>query len=387
MTGRIGATMALECLVNESELTVTVMDDLTVLATRSDGAQAQPDRFELDRLHGQLVRMFEDWLTESQRTWRRRELEVFGSFLYRALFPAAIDQFFHQSLASIGQGERVRVQLSFLGRAGEFARIPWEYLYFPATAVRKGFFFATHPKVVLSRYIPLEAGRPTLKPAEAYLRILVVVSQPTDLGKVLSDEVIAELERLAQVLPLQLSRLDQPTPDTLLSTLGESHPHVIHYVGHGQYNEGEGQGELALVDDDGTAMWYTDAMLAELLDHAGVLPHLVVLHSCEGAVTDVRDSFAGLAPQLIRAGVPAVVAMQYAVTNRSAIDFSSAFYEHVGSGMPIDHAVQEARFRLTQRADPAGQTRLLGVPVIYLQSRDGIIQSAGSPPSNESGTS
>lgn len=369
--------------MNESELTVTVTDDLTILARRGDGGEAQPARFELDRLQDELVRMFESWLTEHERTWRRRELEVFGSFLYRALFPAAIDQFFGQSLSRIGQGERLRVQLSFLERAGELARIPWEFLHLPTSAVRQGFFFATHPKVVLSRFIPLEAGRPSLRPAEGDLRMLLLVSKPSNLGTVLSDDVIEELESLSRKLPLKLSRLEQPTPATLLTSLSETTPHIVHYIGHGQYNEAERQGELALVDEDGTAMWYTDAMLAELLDHAGPPPHLVVLHSCEGATTDFRDSFAGLAPRLILGGVQAVVAMQYQVTNKAAIAFSTAFYQQIGSGKPIDHAVQEARYRLTQFADPAGQTRLLGIPVLYMHTRDGIIQPAGGLPATE----
>ena len=362
--------------MTDTELTITVRDDLTVVARRDDGAESPPGRLQMDDLHKDLIRIFEIWLTEPDRTWNRRELEVFGSLLYRSLFPAPVDELLRQSLIHADDDGRLRVQLSFTERAGELARIPWEYLFYPSTGGRAGFFFATNPRVVLSRYIPLEAGRTTLRPDEDALRILVVVSKPIDLGPVHSDEVAAAISALSGEFPLVLSSLAQPTPEKLMAALSDSKPHVLHFMGHGRYNEAEGQGEIALVGPGGAVLWYSDAMLAELVDHVRAVPRLIVLHACEGATTDVRDRFAGMAPQLIRMGVQAVVAMQYLVSNRAAIRFSTAFYQQLGAGKPIDHAIQEGRYSLTQTPPPAGQTRLLGIPVLYMHSRDGIIQPA-----------
>jgi CHAT domain-containing protein len=109
------------------------------------------------------------------------------------------------------------------------------------------------------------------------------------------------------------------------------------------------------------------------------MPRLVYLHSCSGAQTDYRASFAGIAPRLVRRGTQCVVAMQYAVTNRTANAFSKGFYRGLAAGLPLDEAVQSGRRTLAvhYESDP----RLLGIPVVYLYSRDALLlppaQAAG----------
>jgi CHAT domain-containing protein len=123
-----------------------------------------------------------------------------------------------------------------------------------------------------------------------------------------------------------------------------------------------------------------DSVFAQMLIRSRAIPRLVFLHLCESATVDSTANFAGLAPQLIQAGVQAVVAMQYPITNRAAISFSRGFYRELAKGRAVDEAVQEGRWRITMDEN-AQASPSFGAPVLYMRSRDGIILPAGASPS------
>jgi CHAT domain-containing protein len=211
------------------------------------------------------------------------------------------------------------------------------------------------------------AGEPPLK-------VLVLISQPEEpgLAEVIADPVLGELRRSAEEgLPVELTVRHQPTRDMLFDLMPELRPDIVQFMGHGRYNEDDEQGEIAFVDETGRADWVGEAVLAQLLGDPGDMPRLVYLHSCAGAQADYQASFAGLAPRLIRRGVQCVVAMQYAVTNRTAIAFSKGFYRALTTGLPLDEAVQAGRYSLgvLYERDP----RLIGIPVVYLHSLGALL--------------
>ena len=64
---------------------------------------------------------------------------------------------------------------------------------------------------------------------------------------------------------------------------------------------------------------------------------LVVLNSCEGARTTLTDPYAGVATTLVQLGVPAVVAMQFEISDRAAIVFAEELYTNlIGRRDPIE---------------------------------------------------
>ena len=69
---------------------------------------------------------------------------------------------------------------------------------------------------------------------------------------------------------------------------------------------------------------------------------LVVLNSCAGAQTDVNDPFAGIAQQFIADGLPAVIAMQFDISDNAAKKMSEEFYEELAKGLAVDVALAEA---------------------------------------------
>lgn len=210
--------------------------------------------------------------------------------------------------------------------------------------------------------------------------MLVVVSKPVDLHEVVEEPVLQAIEDRTEKLPVQVEVLDEPTYDRLSSELGRFRPHLLHYMGHGEYDEERQTGQIALLKPDGTAWWCGDQQFAEILDRLDDRPRIVVLHACEGARVDERAPFVGMAPQLVRHGVQAVIAMRYVVTNRTAIEFSGAFYRELFAGKAVDEAAQAARWEISSVGGWGSDARLLGVPVLYLHSRNAVVLPVGSAP-------
>ena len=90
---------------------------------------------------------------------------------------------------------------------------------------------------------------------------------------------------------------------------------------------------------------------------------VVVLTTCRGGVRGV-SRWSGLAAALLRAGVPIVVAMQFAISVKAAAKFSHGFYDALALGKSIDEAVTEGRAALQAAPGKLGFDDF-GLPVIY----------------------
>jgi CHAT domain-containing protein len=124
---------------------------------------------------------------------------------------------------------------------------------------------------------------------------------------------------------------------------------------------------MALADEKGDTHLLAATRLTRLLDDHYPL-RMVFLNSCEGARGSERDAFSSTAATLVRCGIPAVVAMQYEITDAAAIEFSRSFYEAVADGLPVDAAVAEARTAVSMES-----MLEWGTPVLYMRSPDGRI--------------
>ena len=358
--------------MNGQSINVEVDSDGRVRARRwEDDARSDPGQVGWRELDADLVRIFERWLSLRDRRWREDEIRAFGTLLHRCLFPEPVWSWWLREAMS---GERpIRLSLSFPGDGhySRLAAVPWEYLHTPDRNGRRGVYLAYESGLVLSRYIPLETGVRSLR-TESAVKVLAVVSRPNDrrLGEVVAEPVLEALHGL-DPKRFAVAVCRDPTATTLAKALADEKPHLVHFMGHGEFDADEGRAALALSAADGGADWVDDRRFADLLRRPNPMPRVVVLHACEGAKTDYQLSFAGLAPQLVRSGVQCVVAMQYAITNETATEFSTAFYEQLDSGVALDEAVQECRWRisgLTRR-----DAQLIGVPVVYLYSRDTLL--------------
>jgi WD40 repeat protein len=145
--------------------------------------------------------------------------------------------------------------------------------------------------------------------------------------------------------------------------------HVFHFIGHGGFDPRSDEGVLLLADEQGRSSLLTATQMGHLLaDHRSL--RLALLNACEGAQSSERDLFSSTAATLARRGIPAVVAMQYEITDRAAIEYTRAFYEAVSDGMPVDAAVSEARKAITFSI---ANTLEWATPVLYLRSPDSAL--------------
>ena len=145
--------------------------------------------------------------------------------------------------------------------------------------------------------------------------------------------------------------------------------HVFHFIGHSGSAGNHQGGVIALCDDDGAAFRLAAENLGRLLSgHASM--RLAVLNSCESGRTSGTDVFSSAGAGLIRRGVPAVVSMQFVITDRAALEFSRTFYEALVDGMPVDGAVADARrsIKIT-----LGDTCEWGTPVLHMHASDGAL--------------
>ena len=100
-----------------------------------------------------------------------------------------------------------------------------------------------------------------------------------------------------------------------------------------------------------------------------------MLNSCEGARTSRLDPFAGSAQSLIQQGIPAVVAMQFEISDEVAIVIADEFYSALAAGYPVDAALAEAR----KAAFTDGSGAEWGIPVLFCAAADGRIFGVTPP--------
>jgi hypothetical protein len=179
--------------------------------------------------------------------------------------------------------------------------------------------------------------------------------------KRLVEEAVRNLQARGLV---ELAWLEGQTWRDLQRAMRHGPWHVFHFIGHGGFDPETEEGAIALSGDEGRKHLLGASDLALLLDDHYFL-RLVFLNSCEGARSSPRDPFSSTAATLVRSGIPAVVAMQYEITDRSAIEFSRSFYDAVADGLPIDAAVAEARTAVKMKS-----VLEWGTPVLYMRSSD-----------------
>jgi hypothetical protein len=338
---------------------------VTARSWRSGGKKNGRHQVDLAGLDGRVLRVFERWLMEHDRTWDREDIRVFGQLLHRRLFTAEIWSWIDKQIQGRGE-DLVRLQLAFPTDAASsrLASLPWEFLCAPDRGDNnEGRFLVLTPGLMLSRSVPGPPDRAVV--CAEQVRILPVVGDANNewLGKVkyqpVLDAIAASGERPDFTI---LDPAVEVTNAELVGRVAAARPHVVHFIGHGRFSEQTGKGSIALCAAGGGTCWVDEDDLAEGLCADGWAPTIVVLHACEGGRNDYEYRHAGLAPSLVRQGVQCVVAMQYPVTNETAIAFSSALYDALADHQYLDEAVQTARQLIWQATKDA---RLLGVPMIY----------------------
>jgi CHAT domain/WD domain, G-beta repeat len=339
-------------------------------AAGETGAVAVEFPFDDPALQRQLQGL-ELALLRSSATMRRltseqeRPVQEFGRELFEFVFPSELRaNLIAARQGAAAGGERLVVRL----RVGppELAALPWEFLYDPT---RDDYLALSTPLV---RYVEVFEPVRVLS-VEPPLRILAMIARPEGLDVL---DVEHEQRRLTEALSVlegsgrvQLSWVGGQTWWDLQAALDQDSWHIFHFIGHGGFDHQTGEGVLALSGEDGGVHRLAATDLALLLTEQRSL-RMVVLNSCDSAKASAVDRFSSTAAILMRRGVPAVVAMQYEISDEAAIAFSRGFYTAVAAQHPVELAVMRARraIRLARQ-----NTLEWATPVLYLRSFTGSL--------------
>lgn len=326
--------------------------------------------------------------------------EAYGSALFDTLFWGGIRDAYNQALGRVRGGSpgRVRLRLWIEDAAAELHAIPWEKLHRDFDGTKRP-LVAGDVSLLFSRYLGLQ--RPETQPldlTDGPLRVLYAISNPVTLPPGLPPiDVDAEVSAILDVLgDLQQRRQVEATflpgrtplsgeveqrlrdfgcrdvPDSAAADREVSsgcrivrgattwerfgrelaEHHVVHFLGHGRFLRenptGPGTAALYFESDGGSYARVLDQQIVQLLQTIDPKPRLFFLAACESAVTQSSEEHphVGLAPQLIAAGIPAVVAMQDLVTMTAARQLTARFYRGLLEHGVLDRALLDARTSL-----------------------------------------
>ena len=271
-----------------------------------------------------------------------------GALLFDALFRGSLRRFFDRSVGSLrpNEGLRIKIQLDLAETVlAPLHSLPWESLFERETHHT----FGLDRRFSIVRFVPLrrmldrrELPRP--------LRILLAGAEPRGTRLLALDE---EMERVLKAVErpgrIEVRLLPQATPESLRRTLTEGGEfHVLHFMGHGDFDPASGEGKLFFEDGRRGAAKLLGHRIADRLRDRTSL-RLIFLNACRTGRSAAPNPFGGVAMALVEAGVPAVLAMQRQIADGAAIAFSETVYRRLAAGDSIDAAVTEGRHALAAR--------------------------------------
>jgi hypothetical protein len=305
------------------------------------------------------------------RSAQMEEAKQFGTRLFDSLMVDEVRDVFRTARGVAESHSRgLRVTL-YLTDVPELMGIPWEFLY------ERPKFLAQSMYSPVVRSLDLGEVR-SPQPVVLPLRVLGMVSRPEGVAAL---DVDREKEKLASALaPLSerqlvtLEWLERGTLRELDEALSRDEVHVFHYIGHGAYDTRTDGGILVLENEQGGPHEVSGEELGSLLQDERSL-RLAVLNSCEGARSSHIDPFSGVASSLVQYGIPAVVGMQFEITDGAAITFASRLYTSLAQGYPVDAALAQSRRSIFA----AGNDIEFGTPVLFLRGADAHLFELENP--------
>ena len=332
------------------------------------GGEAGQRMRRIIELHERILRAL-DGRAPAATLPSERELSRSGTALFEALFPGDVRRLWDAAQAR-PKGRPLDVVLT--SALDWVADKPWELAFDPS---RKSFVATGAVGFVRNVFSPVPPDPP--RPRKGPLRLLVATARPSGTPPLSSDE---ETRSLAEAFaPLVRSRratlefLPRATPERLHRALSSSRVDILHFIGHGEYDEKAKSGALLLEDGRGGAKRLEAGAIARLVGGRDLL--LAVLNACETGRGGRTDFLRGVAPALLAAGVPAVAANQYRVVDEAAASFVRHFAWVLTRGFPVSAAFREARVAVHYGGTGAIDW---AVPVLYARDPSAILFSPSS---------
>ncbi len=270
--------------------------------------------------------------------YESRQVEAYGKQVFDRLFPGPVREEFNRALNRVPEnsGLRIRVVLS----QPKLAAVPWELAFDPGMG-----FLGLDNRTPIMRDWQMDTLPPKLAPSTA-LRILIAYPSPADLPILDLEEEKSQLREALEIPSqrgqIELTFLDAPvTVDKLSNELHQGGYHMLQISGHGSQDEKTHKAVLYFEDNKGQSYPLDPTQLRVLLKGTDLI--LVSVIALDSAYFGSEKSFDGLVPAALQAGVPAYLGLQGGILDTTAIRFVRTFYAAIADGLPLEHAMTEAR--------------------------------------------
>ena len=292
-----------------------------------------------------------------------QELQEYGSKLFDVIFTGRVDVRFRESLNLVNN---LRLQLHLTDP--ELNKLPWECLYDYRANDKE--FLSLLGKTSLVRYFKIPS---LLKPLKVTLplKVLVVVFNSENIDY---ENELTVLRQAVKKLGrnIELTELILPTLRDFTTKFREHKYHILHLIGHGDFNKNEEKGVLIFKDQEGS--YSVNKRLIRVLRNSNL--RLVFINACKSGVASSKDVFAGIAQRLMTCGISAVIAMQFSITDNSAIALTEGFYKTLIKEGCVDAALFEARIIVQANKEPNLEW---AIPVLFTSSPNGQLFNIKEP--------
>ncbi|MBA2305645.1 MAG: CHAT domain-containing protein [Acidobacteria bacterium] len=285
------------------------------------------------------------------------EMIAFGTDLFETLFQGDVRRLYDE--ARTRQHGR-KLDLVLTSMIPWIAEKPWEFAY---DGGRQSFLATEEIHFVRNVLTAIPADVITRR--DRPLRILVASAQPVGFGHLSIDQEVEVIRRGFQPLEeaglVAVEVLARATPGAIHGRLSRDEYQVVHFIGHGVFDEATQEGCLVFEDDRGGAFNLGQRSVREIFCNRGL--SLVFLNACQSGSGGQSEFNKGVAQALVSHGLPALVANQYSVLDSSATSFAQHFYWCLGQGMTLGASAREARIAVNYSLQ--GELIDWAVPVLY----------------------
>lgn len=285
------------------------------------------------------------------------EMLSFGRALFDTLFQGDVKRLYDEARAR-QHGRRLDLVLTSM--IPWIAEKPWEFAYDAARCS----FLATED-IHFIRNVLTAIPADFIETPSGPLSILVTAAQPIGFGRLSVDQETQVIRRGFQPLIdaglAHVEVMPRATPGAIHARLQTGTFTIVHFIGHGAFNEATQEGSLVFEDDRGRQYNIGERSAREIFCQRNV--SLVFLNACQSGSGGRADFNKGIAQALVSHGLPALVANQYSVLDSSATKFAQNFYWALAHGMTIGQAAREARIAVNYSLQ--GEIVDWAIPVVY----------------------
>jgi hypothetical protein len=297
------------------------------------------------------------------------EMMRFGGLLFETLFQGDVRRLYDEA-RSRQRGRKLDLVLTSM--IPWIAEKPWEFAYDTARAS----FLATEEIHFVRNVLTAVPAEPIV-PCAGPLRILVVSAQPVGFGQLSIEQEVEVIRRgfepLIEAGLVTIDVLPRATPAGIHGYLSTGEYGIVHFIGHGVFDEEKQEGCLVFEDARGGEFRLGQRSVREIFGQRGV--NLVFLNACQTGSGSRADFNKGVAQGLVSHGMPALVANQYSVLDSSATSFAQHFYWSLAQGRTLGESAREARIAVNYSMQ--GELIDWAVPVFY--ARDANVALCPAP--------